>query len=235
MTHINECNECVNWYWNITTIILHLLYVPVSLLMQIARNVLFQGSAINPIPNDTLKWVQTICCFAARVLPIPLHFAPRWRRHSQLFERGTSSWGISSREEACSTCMTKCLYMHSFLIKSNWYENFEKPNYRGFYRFLFFYLLMSVSHTVLNPEEPLLSSDEEDDDFEPGFVLVSQVINRSSCYRRRTVCHNEEWQGRKSRPTNRARWCRCFTEAKGTADIRGVRARKRERWRNNSK
>lgn len=29
---------------------------------------------------------------------------------------------------------------------------------------------MSVSHTVLNPEEPLLSSDEEDDDFEPGFV-----------------------------------------------------------------
>ena len=56
-----------------------------------------------------------------------------------------------------------------------------------------FLVLMSVSHTILNPEEPLLSSDEEDDDFEPGFVEISQVISRSSHHGRRAVCYNKKW------------------------------------------
>ena len=41
---------------------------------------------------------------------------------------------------------------------------------------------MSKPSDILNPENPLLDSEEEDDDFEPGIAELLLIVRRSSNY-----------------------------------------------------
>ena len=56
---------------------------------------------------------------------------------------------------------------------------------------------MADALDILNPNNPLLDSEEEDDDFEPGMEMLSTTEStRGTRDKRRTVCENEKWEGR---------------------------------------
>ena len=56
---------------------------------------------------------------------------------------------------------------------------------------------MADALDILNPNNPLLDSEEEDDDFEPGMEMVSATERpRGASDKCRTVCEDAKWEGR---------------------------------------